>query len=193
MTKNDLIAFEAEVARLFEEKKIRGPVHLSGGNEDALISIFEGIKLEDWVFSTYRSHYHALLHGIRPAEIMDKIIAGKSMNLSFPGHRFFTSAIVGGCLPIATGVSLALKRQGSASKVWCFLGDMASTTGAFHEAANYVERQDLPLQFVIEDNGLSCDSPTWDCWGRERGTTHKILYQYNRQWPHVGVGKHIAF
>lgn len=193
MTKADLIAFEAEVAGLFEDKQIRGPVHLSGGNEDALINIFDHIKREDWVFSTYRSHYHALLHGIPQQEVMDKILAGRSMNLSFPEHRFFTSAIVGGCLPIATGLALAIKRRGGKESVWCFSGDMAATTGAFHEASRYAESQDLPCQFIIEDNGLSCDSPTFEVWGMERKQTKKLIYQYKRQWPHVGVGKYIAF
>lgn len=204
MTKDELIAFEAEVARRFEAKEIAGPVHLSGGNEDALIEIFSGISREDWIFSTYRSHYHALLHGIPPDEIMAQIVAGRSMNLSFPAHRFYTSAIVGGHLSVATGVALGLKRKQqyeggllnrhlTAPKVWCFCGDMAATTGAFHEASKYAERQDLPIQFVIEDNGLSCDSPTFECWGKEKPQSHKIIYQYKREWPHVGIGKYIAF
>lgn len=191
ITKTELVSFEAEVAKAFEAKKIPGPIHLSGGNEDALIEIFQHINPEDWVFSTYRSHYHALLAGVPRDRLMKEILSGRSMNLSF--ERFYTSAIVGGCLSIATGLALGIKRQGEKNQVWCFVGDMAATTGAFHEATKYAEGHDLPIHFVIEDNGLSCDSPTFDCWGKDRKQTKKIIYQYKREWPHVGIGRHVAF
>lgn len=193
MTSADLKAFEAEVAELFAAGKIRGPVHLSGNNEEELIDIFERIDREDWVFSTYRSHFHALLHGIDREWLMSEILAGRSMNIMSPEHRFFTSAIVGGCLPIAVGVAAALKRQGSKRKVWLFCGDMAATTGAFYEAVRYAIYQDLPISFVIEDNGMSCNSPTEECWGT--GPHYKVprRYKYNRVYPHVGTAAWIKF
>ena len=123
-TREELIAFEKRVAEAFERAEIKGPVHLSGGNEDALIDIFKYINEEDWVFSTYRNHYHALLHGIDPDWLFDQIKQGRSMNISAP--RFFTSAIVGGTLSIAVGVAKVL--FGSGRRVWCFVGDMAATT-----------------------------------------------------------------
>ena len=193
MTAEELIAFEAEVAAEFERGHIRGPVHISGGNEAALIEIFKDVRESDWVCSTYRSHYHALLHGIPREKVMAAIMSGRSMNLSFPEHRFLTSAIVGGTLPIAVGIAAALKRHGSASKVWCFVGDMTATTGAFHEATQYASRQNLPVRFWIENNGLSCDSPTDECWGNEGGSAHYNAYHYKRTYPHVGIGKFVSF
>lgn len=196
MTSAELKAFEQKVAQAFENKECKGPVHLSGGNEDQLIEIFQHIKRSDYVFATYRNHYHALLHGIPEDWLMEEIKAGRSMNISSPKHKFFTSAIVGGTLPIAVGVSAALKRKKSKYKVWCFVGDMASTTGAFHEARQYAMNQDLPIMFVIEDNGLSCNSPTWECWGipATRGYGDKRLsYSYERAWPHVGIGRYVQF
>jgi TPP-dependent pyruvate/acetoin dehydrogenase alpha subunit len=187
-----LIAFEAEVAREFEEGKIKGPIHLSGGNEDQLIAVFKHVKPEDWVFSTWRNHYHALLHGIHPERVMEEIRDGRSMNLTFPEHRFYSSAIVGGILPIATGVASALKMKGCGRKVWCFVGDMAATTGAFHEANTYASKQDLPITFVIEDNGLSTNTPTDEVWGL--GWVGKVRhYPYKRVHPHVGTGKWVTF
>ena len=183
--------FEIEVAEAFKAKRIKGPIHLSGGNEYPLIPIFKSISREDWVFSTYRNHYHALLHGIPRDWLMAEIKAGRSMNISSPEHRFVTSAIVGGCLPIAVGVAAALKRQGSPRKVWCFVGDMAATTGAFHEAYQYAMGQDLPITFIIEDNGMSCDSPTAECWGKEQPKEKKHYYRYDRTYPHSGVGAYI--
>src|SRR3990172_10585533 len=126
MTKADLIRFEQEVADRFERKEIPGPIHLSGGNEDQLIEIFKQIKPTDWVFSTWRSHYHALLHGIPEEKVMDQIMQGRSMNLMFPEHNFFTSAIVGGICPIAVGIAYALKMQGKFDNVLCFIFDMTS-------------------------------------------------------------------
>ncbi len=192
MNQAELIAFEDEVAEAFEAKKIRAPIHLSGGNEEQLIEIFSEISNDDWVFCTYRNHYHALLHGIPKDRVMAEILAGHSMNMSFPEHRFFSSAIVAGCLPIATGAALAIKRAGGKNHVWCFIGDMAATTGAYHEATRYAAGQGLPITFVIEDNGLSCDSPTQDCWGH--GFVRLLKrYKFQRKWPHVGIPKYVNF
>jgi TPP-dependent pyruvate/acetoin dehydrogenase alpha subunit len=187
-----LIAFEQRLAEEFEQGKIRAPVHLSGGNEEQLIQIFKSVHRQDWVFSTWRNHYHALLHGVPEDKLLDEIRSGRSMNLSFPEHNFYTSAIVGGILPIAVGVAYALKKKGCNRKVWCFVGDMAATTGAFHEANTYASKQDLPITFVIEDNGLSTNAPTEEVWGR--GWVGKNLYYpYKRTFPHMGIGKWVQF
>lgn len=192
MTRDELIAFEKEVAAAFERKEITGPIHLSGGNEDDLIAIFKEVNRGDYVFSTYRSHYHALLHGIPREWLMAEILAGRSMNICSPEHRFHSSAIVGGCLPIAVGVALGLKRRKQPERVWCFVGDMAATTGAYHEARQYASCNQLPVRFVIEDNGLSCDTPTADAWGM--GFTHtdnEEMYAYERTYPHSGIGRYV--
>jgi TPP-dependent pyruvate/acetoin dehydrogenase alpha subunit len=195
LTPPELISFEKEIAEAFERGEIRGPVHLSGGNEDQLIKVFKDVQKEDWIFSTWRNHYHALLHGIPADKVKAEILAGRSMNLSFPEHRFYSSAIVGGILPIAVGVAAAIKRQGSPRKVWCFVGDMAATTGIFHEANTYAFRQDLPIEFVIEDNGLSTNTPTEETWGIPgffKPPKH-VRYAYTRTYPHCGIGKWVQF
>ncbi len=155
MTKEELIAFEAEVAELFNAGKIRAPIHLDGGNEDALIDIFADISPNDWVLCSWRSHYKALLHGIPPAKVKAEIMAGRSIALCFPEHRFLAAAIVGGHLPIALGIAWSLKRndaiQAHERRVWCFLGDMAAWTGIFTECRNYAHGHDLPISFVIEN------------------------------------------
>ena len=63
-----------KIVSLWEDGQIRAPVHLSNGNEDELIEVFSKIDYSDYVFSTWRSHYHALLHGISPEWIEDKIL-----------------------------------------------------------------------------------------------------------------------
>jgi TPP-dependent pyruvate/acetoin dehydrogenase alpha subunit len=185
----ELIAFERDVAAEFRAGKINSPVHLSGGNEEHLIAIFNKVIRDDWVFSNWRNHYHALLHGIPAWKVWAEIFAGRSMNLTFPEHRFYASSIVGGTLPIAVGVAAAIKRQKLQRKVWCFVGDMAATTGAFHEANTYASRQDLPITFVIEDNGLSTNTPTREVWGTSGGVGKTLHYTYDRIYPHYGVGK----
>lgn len=194
MNADDLIAFEARVAEAFNDKKILAPVHLSGNNEEFLIQIFKNVRRHDWIFSTYRSHYHALLHGIPPDDLMKEILAGHSMNLCFPDYRFYTSAIVGGMLPIAVGAALGLRRNGNQGKVWCFVGDMAASTGQFHEAVKYAKGFDLPIHFIVEDNALSCDSPTRDCWSDKDLYVRRVAsYEYERKWPHTNTGKWLTF
>lgn len=193
MTIDQLIAFEKRVADAFANKEIKGPVHLSGGNEGQLIEIFKDIHPEDWVFCSYRQHYHALLHGVPEEKLFEAICAGHSMTLQFPEHRFFSTAIVGGQLSIAVGMAAALKRKDCARRVWCFLGDMAASIGAFHDAEKYASCQELPITFVIEDNGLSCNSPTQDCWGNGAQYRMTRSYVYERQHPHVGIDRWVQF
>mgnify|MGYP001607344643 FL=1 len=195
MTAEMLRAFEDTIAADFEAANIRAPVHLSGGNETQLIEIFQDIAPEDWVFSTYRNHFHALLHGLPADWVRAQIHAGRSMFLSSPQHCFLSSAIVGGMLPIAVGVAAALQRLGETCHVWVFVGDMAATTGAFHEAVQYADGQDLPVHFVVEDNGFSTDSPTLECWGKVPVSLSPRVrrYTYARMWPHSNIGKWVNF
>ena len=78
-SKEDLIAFEDDIIKHWENGEITGPIHLSHGNEEQLIEIFKKVGVEDWVFSTWRSHYHALLHGVDPKYLKQKILEGKSI------------------------------------------------------------------------------------------------------------------
>lgn len=189
----ELIQFEAEVAAAFADKKIRGPIHLSGGNEEQLIDIFVDVHRDDWVLCSYRNHYHALLHGVPRDKLMAAILEGRSMGLQFEEHRFISTAIVGGQLPIAVGIGAALKRKKSTKKVWCFVGDMAATTGAFHEATRYAGGHGLPVEFVIESNGLSVSTPTFECWGSAGLGANITRYDYVRQWPHAGIKEWVRF
>ena len=201
-SRENLIKFEKEIADIYCAGKIKAPVHLSDGNENQLIKIFKRIKKSDWVFSTWRSHYHALLKGIPEKIIKEEILKGNSITLSFPKYKFFTSAIVGGIAPIAVGVALALKRKKKKNHVWCFVGDMTAEAGTFYENAKYAELHKLPITFVVEDNGESVGTPTGVVWGYD--IRHKpdylkikrrniIYYRYKKKYPHVGAGKWVTF
>jgi len=188
-----LQAFERDIADEFNAARIKAPIHLSGGNEEALIEIFKDISPHDWVLGTWRSHYHALLRGIPPARVKAEIMEGRSISLCFPEHRFFSSAIVGGHLPIALGVAWSIKRAGHPEKVWAFLGDMASMTGMFHECREYARGHDLPIRFVIENNRKSVCTPTAEAWGNKGGADPAMTFRYELPWPHSGAGKRVEF
>ena len=111
ITKEDLINFEKKVKEVYEAGKIRAPVHLSGNNEDILIEIFKSVDKNDWVFSSWRNHYHALLHGIEEDELFRKILDGRSMSVNSKDRNFYSSSIVGGIIPIALGSAMALKKR----------------------------------------------------------------------------------
>lgn len=201
--KQFLIAFEQEIAEAFNRGEIRAPVHLAGGNEDALIEVFESVRPGDWVCGSWRLHYHCLLKGVPPARLKADVMAGRSITLTYPEHRIVSSAIVGGMLPIALGVAWSIKRAGSDDYVWAFVGDMAALGGMFAECQRYAERHDLPIQFVVEDNGISVCTDTAEAWGkldtwskpmdRTGGNGAVRRYRYTLPWPHAGAGKRVQF
>lgn len=196
MTPEELIAFEDDIAAEFEAGKIPHPVHLAGGNEGHLIEIFTQVDKEnDWIACSWRSHYHALLKGVPPSELKQAIMDGRSIALCFPDYRMISSAIVGGICPIAIGIAWALKREGRSGKVWCFVGDMTAMGGAFYECVRYVVLQDLPVTFIVEDNGMSVCTPTMEAWGKTPTTRPDVtlVYPYKLTRPHVGINKWIAF
>jgi len=194
-SEQDLINFEDDIISHWENGEIRGPIHLSNGNEKQLIKIFSKIGIEDWVFSTWRSHYHALLHGMEPSVLKQKILDGKSITIVDKDSKFYASAIVTGTLPIALGVAKALKLQNSPNKVWVFLGDMCFESGIFYEVHKYARNYDLPLYFVVEDNGVSTNTPTLDTWnGIQREIPNDVIYyKYESKFPHYGTGKWVVF
>jgi len=193
MNKEDLIRFEDEIKELYLNAKIRSPVHLSGGNEEQLIEIFKNVKKGDWCFSTHRSHYHALLKGIPAEWLRNEILENRSIHINNKEHKFVSSAIVGGCLPIALGVAIAIKRKKLNNHVWIFIGDMAAEIGMFYECTKYAGRNELSITFVIEDNGLSVYTPTQDAWGTAEAQAHIMRYAWKRAYPHHGVGRFVIF
>jgi len=196
--KEDLIAFETDIADCFNAAMIKAPVHLYYGNEDEMIDIFKNVNENDWVFCTWRSHYQCLLKGV-PQDILKRdILEGKSITLCYPEYKVYSSAIVTGNIPIATGTALDIKRKGGTNHVWCFVGDMASETGAFFENWKYAINHDLPITYVIEDNGKSVCTETYKVWNTDKlyfaDETRKIIYyKYETKYPHAGAGKRIQF
>lgn len=195
LTKKDLLDFETKVKDEYEKATISGPVHLSKNNEDELIEVFKYVHPEDWVFSSWRNHYHALLHGVSEEHLWDLIVSGKSMSVYSESPKLYTSSIVGGVIPIALGAAKALKLKKSDRKVWLFVGDMTAESGIFHECYKFSRRHDLPLEIVVEDNNMSTNTPTDETWGGMKSEHPKdvFYYSYERGYPHHGTGEWILF
>mgnify|MGYP003316562543 CR=1 FL=1 len=130
--------------------KIKAPVHLYQGNEENIIKIFEKINSQDWIFCSWRSHYQCLLKGVPAEDIKKDILSGKSISLCFPKHKIYSSALVGGSLPIAVGTAMSLKIKNEKNvKVYCFMGEMTAETGIAHECIKYSRNFKLPIHFIF--------------------------------------------
>jgi TPP-dependent pyruvate/acetoin dehydrogenase alpha subunit len=187
MFKEDLIAFEKTIYDIFETGVLPFLIHMSGGNEDQLLEIFEEINENDYVFASHRAHYHYLLKGGEDLE--EKIRNGDSMFLFNKQLKFFTSSVLAGTCGIAAGVALSFHLRKLPHKVWCFLGDGAEDEGHFYEAAKFVESLSLPCTFIIEDNDRSVVANKV-----QRGSTAHLSfkcvkrYEYSPTYPHGGTG-----
>lgn len=201
-----LRAFEQRIADAFNAGAIRAPVHLAGGNEARLISYFRNryvAERGDWICAAWRSHYHCLLAGVDEERLFADILAGRSITLCYPDHRIISSAIVGGVLPIALGLALAVRRtvdahdfsERAAPVVHAFVGDMTARGGTYHEVLEYASGHQLPLSIVVEDNGKSVGTPTMEAWGTAtRGAwPKKERHIHELPWPHAGAGQWVRF
>lgn len=194
-----LKSFENSIAVLWESGELPYLIHLCGGNEQWLVDFFsENVKEGDWIFSTHRNHFHALLAGISPDKVKAAIQSGDSMFMFDRERKFFSSAVLSGQCCIAAGVALALKEEGSTNKVWCFLGDGAEEEGHFYEAVMMVAGRDLPCTFIIDDNDRSVETPKLartPTGFRVNWPPCVIRHNYQPTYPHAGNGttKRIVF
>tara|TARA_A200000113_G_scaffold204158_1_gene199670 strand:- start:773 stop:1183 length:411 start_codon:yes stop_codon:yes gene_type:complete len=135
-----------------------------------------------------------------PPKILKKeILDGKSISLCFMKYKVYSSAIVGGILPISLGMALSLKRKKSKNRVFCFMGDMTSETGIAYETIKYSINKKLPIHFVIEDNSKSVCTDTRKTWSLKKlsyensKTSYITYYKYKLKYPHAGAGKRVQF
>ena len=154
--------FEEKTAEMYSRGKITGFCHLYAGEEAVAVGAIYALYDKDYVLSTYREHGHCLAKGADPklvmAELFGKVTGiskgrGGSMHLFDPDLRFMGGyAIVGGGLPIATGLGLSVQYNEGPEVVCCFFGDGALPQGAFHESLNMASLWKLPVVFVCENN-----------------------------------------
>jgi TPP-dependent pyruvate/acetoin dehydrogenase alpha subunit len=199
LTAEELIQFESEIADLFNAGKIRAHVHLYNGNEKEIIEVFREVKPQDWVFCSWRSHYQCLLKGVPRQEVISEIVNCRSIALCFAKYRVLSSGIVTGILPMAVGTAMGIKRRGEDARVHCFAGEMTAETGIFHECLKYATNHQLPIRFIIEDNGKSVCTNTREVWNQPvlsyENIRHPLVtyYKYQSKYPHAGAGVRVEF
>lgn len=161
-----LRAFEHKLQANLED--IYCPVHLCLGHERVADELHDGLKPYDWVFSYHRSHGHYLAKGGSEKRLWDEIMGkesglnggfGGSQSFSDPLLNFHCSAIVGGLVGVATGCAYALKMDKSSAIVVSIVGDAGTEQGVFWESLNFAALHRLPIAYIVENNGMSVDSP----------------------------------
>jgi TPP-dependent pyruvate/acetoin dehydrogenase alpha subunit len=160
---------EERIVQEYPSRNIRMAVHLSIGQEAIPTGILLAGRKSDCCVSTHRSHAHYLAKGGDLAEMIDELYSletgcchgrGGSMHLFDKKVNLWGSgAIVAGGVPIATGMALALKQQATDDICIGFTGDGGTDEGAFYESLNLVALLNLPLLFVVENNGYSVLTP----------------------------------
>ena len=154
--------FEERTAEAYAIGRIGGFCHLYIGQEAVSTGAMSLLRPDDYVITTYRDHGQALARGISPRAIMAELFGradgvsrgkGGSMHL-FDRQTGFLGGhgIVGGHVPIGTGVAFAIKYRGGDQVCVCFMGESVVNTGAFHEALNMAGLWKLPCVYVIENN-----------------------------------------
>jgi pyruvate dehydrogenase E1 component alpha subunit len=154
--------FETETERQYKAARIGGYCHLSSGQEATCVGVIEAMHEDDLLVTGYRAHGFALARGTSPEAVMAELFGksdgcahgrGGSMHLLDTGRGYYGGwGIVGGQLPLATGLALALVRQGKQQAVVCELGDGAVNMGAWHESLNLAALWQLPIVFLVVNN-----------------------------------------
>ena len=157
--------FEDKCAELYTQEKIRGFLHLYDGEEAVAAGVIPVLEARDRIVATYREHGHALVRGVSMNKVMAEMYGkaegcsggrGGSMHLFDAETSFYGgNAIVGGGLPLAAGLALADRMEGTDNITACFFGEGAVAEGEFHETMNLAELWDLPVLFVCENNGYA--------------------------------------
>lgn len=153
---------ETEADRQYKAARIGGYCHLSSGQEAITVAAADALEQEDLLVTGYRSHGFALARGVPAATVMAELFGresgcahgrGGSMHLLDVSRGYFGGwGIVAGQLPIASGLALALVRQGRPQAVLCELGDGAVNMGAWHETLNLAAVWNLPVVFLVINN-----------------------------------------
>jgi pyruvate dehydrogenase E1 component alpha subunit len=154
--------FEEKTAEMYQKARIGGFCHLNIGEEATIVGTISALRPDDYVYSTYREHGHAIAKGIDPKAVMAELFGketgtshgrGGSMHLFSQEHRFYGGyAIVGEALPIACGSGYAINYKGTDEVVMSSFGDGATNIGGFHESLNVAKLWHLPIVFVCVNN-----------------------------------------
>ncbi|HXT66654.1 MAG TPA: pyruvate dehydrogenase (acetyl-transferring) E1 component subunit alpha [Nitrospiraceae bacterium] len=161
--------FEEKSAEMYALAKIAGFLHLYIGEEAIAVGAIAALRPDDYAISAYRDHGHCLARGSDPGQVMAELFGkatglcqgkGGSMHLVDAPRRFMGGyAIVGGHIPLATGLAFATKYQHLDLVTVCFFGEGAIPSGQAHEAFNLAALWKLPVIFVCENNRFGMGTP----------------------------------
>lgn len=153
---------EEKTAEAYTQGKIGGFLHLYIGEEAVAVGVVGGLKPQDHLVTHYRDHGYAIAKGSDPGPVLAELYGksggvskgrGGSMHLSdVPKHFWGGYAIVGGHLPLATGIAHSIQYQGKDEVVVCVMGDGSTNIGMFHESLNMAALWKLPIIYLVENN-----------------------------------------
>jgi pyruvate dehydrogenase E1 component alpha subunit len=154
--------FEERCAQQYQLQKIKGFCHLYIGQEAVAVGSVAALEAKDYIFQTYRDHGHALIRGISARETMAELFGkatGCSKGKGGSMHLFKASTgmmggngIVGGHVPLATGVGWKAMYNKTGEVVLCYMGEAAVNQGVFHESLNMASLWNLPVIYICENN-----------------------------------------
>jgi pyruvate dehydrogenase E1 component alpha subunit len=157
--------FEEKASQLYSQQKIKGFCHLYNGQEACIAGAVTALEKGDKYITAYRDHAHPIALGTPPQYVMAELFAkasgiskgkGGSMHMfDKERHLFGGHGIVGGQIPLGVGIAFAEKYKKTTNLCITFMGDGAVRQGAFHEALNLAMLYQLPVIFVIENNGYA--------------------------------------
>jgi pyruvate dehydrogenase E1 component alpha subunit len=173
--------FEDMSAALYIQQKIRGFLHLYNGQEAVLAGSLLAMEEGDKMITAYRNHVQPIGMGVDPRKIMAELMGridgtshgkGGSMHMFSKEHNFFGGhGIVGGQIPLGAGLAFADKYQDKKHVTLTYMGDGAVRQGSFHETLNLAMLWNLPVVFIIENNGYAMGTSV------ARTANHTELYK----------------
>ncbi|MCY3998111.1 MAG: pyruvate dehydrogenase (acetyl-transferring) E1 component subunit alpha [Flavobacteriaceae bacterium] len=158
--------FEDKLAAVYIQQKVRGFLHLYNGQEAVLAGALHVMDMKkDRMITAYRNHVQPIGLGVEAKRVMAELYGkttgtshglGGSMHIFSREHRFHGGhGIVGGQIPLGTGMAFGDKYFGRDCVTLCFLGDGAVRQGTFHESLNLAKLWNLPVVYIIENNGYA--------------------------------------
>jgi pyruvate dehydrogenase E1 component alpha subunit len=154
--------FEEKAEEAYAIGKIGGFCHLHIGQEAVAKGVIGPLRTDDYVITSYRDHTTAIAKGVSPAAVMAELYGRQGGAVGGKGgsmHIFGTDVgfmgghgIVGGQIPLATGIGWAIRYRGGDQVCVCLLGDAAVNQGAFLESLNMAAIWRLPVIYVVENN-----------------------------------------
>lgn len=173
--------FEDKCSAMYIQQKIRGFLHLYNGQEAVLAGSLFAMEKGDKMITAYRNHVQPIGLGEDPRRIMAEMFGkktgtsegkGGSMHMFSKEHHFYGGhGIVGGQIPLGAGLAFGDKYQGKKHVTLCYMGDGAVRQGAFHETMNLAMLWQLPVVFVIENNGYAMGTSV------ARTANHEDIYK----------------